>query len=215
MVERTKNSQHPTFSFKMFFNSLQTIEWQTLWDLFLIKFCLGFSVLVFRSNFSLMAIEKFDTSPSINGYLISYSGIVSAVCGFFVGWISNQYRNNGRLLCHMSIIQTLSLFGLATVPSLWMLIVCLTPLSFVTTVSRVAATSLTIQRGGKEEVGVLLGLSQSVMSLARMLSPMLAGLTQEINMMAPAVLGGGASAIAVLIMVIRPQNKIPFTKKYE
>ncbi|KAL5011096.1 hypothetical protein ScPMuIL_013401 [Solemya velum] len=214
MVEIIQDSANSTFSPKVFFDSLRTIRWWTLWDLFLIKFCLGFSVLVFRSNFSLMAIEKFETSPSINGYLISYSGIVSAVCGFFVGWISNQYRNNGRLLCHMSIIQMLSLFGLAVAPSLWMLVICLTPLSFVTTVSRVAGTSLTIQRGRKEEVGVLLGLSQSVMSLARMMSPMLAGLTQEVSVMGPAVLGGGASAIAVLIMFFRPQDKIPYDKKY-
>nr|KAG5704937.1 hypothetical protein BaRGS_022779 [Batillaria attramentaria] len=44
-----------------------------LWDLFLIKFLAGFSVLIFRTNFTMVLKQKFAASPKTIGYTMSYS----------------------------------------------------------------------------------------------------------------------------------------------
>ncbi|KAK3098875.1 hypothetical protein FSP39_023907 [Pinctada imbricata] len=188
------------------FRSFTTFNWSSMWDLFLIKFCLGFSVILFRSNFSLLMKTRFDVSPSMLGYFISYSGIVSAVCGIFVGWLSKYYKNDAKLVYHMAILQFFTLLFLSSISSLWIFFLVLTPLSFITTVLRVAATSLTVQRGSGKEIGALLGLSQSVMSLARMLSPFISGLSLEVSTSGPALLGAMVTSIAVIIMTVRSQE---------
>ena len=199
-------SEEINFSPADFFKSIKEFDWMNLWDLFLIKFCLGFSVILFRSNFSLLMKDKFDISPSMLGYFISYSGTVSAVCGFFVGWLSKYYTSTAKLVYHMAILQVFTLFFLGTVSSVWVFLIFLTPLSFITTVQRVAATSLTVQRGSGKEIGALLGLSQSVMSLARMLSPFISGLSLEVSTSGPAFLGTAVTCVAVAIMTVRSQE---------
>lgn len=51
---------------------IHDIEWSIFWDVFLIRFFLSFSSLVYRSNFSLLIKENFGASPKVIGYLISF-----------------------------------------------------------------------------------------------------------------------------------------------
>ncbi|XP_041354221.1 major facilitator superfamily domain-containing protein 9-like [Gigantopelta aegis] len=204
LVHSKKNPATSEVSFSLwhFLKSIKEIDWRNLWDVFLVKFFLGFAMIVYRANFVLMTQDKFQTTPKMNGYLISYTGIVAALSGFFVGRITKFYSSHARLLFHMSVLQALTLASLILVPSVWTLFLCLTPLSFITSVSRVSGTSLTIQRGGHENVGELIGLSQSLMAFARMLSPFVGGVALEFSINGPTVVAVISSTIAVLIMVL-------------
>lgn len=51
---------------------MNEIEWGIFWDVFLIRFFLSFSSLVYRTNFSLLINEKFGVSQKTIGYLISF-----------------------------------------------------------------------------------------------------------------------------------------------
>jgi hypothetical protein len=195
------------------------------------------------------------------------------------------------------VLQVFAIGAVAIVPSLWLLIVVMTPLSLATAVARVAATNLTIARGEASSnprhrqiidtppveasateatntkarsieqlqkdtntpllnssttppadpttptlrhrhkditpgdsptlstsaptdsttsppspappsgSGALLGLGASVLSVARMLSPALGGVAVAgVGDEGPAVLGAALAALAVLIMIIRPQD---------
>ena len=72
---------------------------------------------------------------------------------------------------------------------------------------RVTGTQLLLQRGGPHEgSGTLMGLSQSFMSIARMISPFIAGILMEINITLPAYFGAMATLIASIFIIIYPQD---------
>ena len=101
------------FSVKQLIYSFRTFDWKNLWDLFLITFCLGFSFLLYRSNFSLTMKEKFDMSPSSIGKLTSYSGTIAAFSGFLVGRISKLFKSDAQIVLCMAAFQALALFLLS------------------------------------------------------------------------------------------------------
>jgi MFS family permease len=199
-------SDELNFNSKTFWEAAKQVNWHDLWDLYLIKFLLGASVIVFRSNFSLMLQEKYHTTPTMNGYIISVNGVVSALVGFFTGYIADYYNSNAKLLLHLSIFQVFTLSCLSLPTPLWLFVISILPLGFITTIARVSSTSLTFERGNKEEVGILLGFQQSCMSVARMLGPMVAGIAQEVSTSGPGIVGAVLSLCAVFIMIVRPQD---------
>ncbi|KAK7107790.1 major facilitator superfamily domain-containing protein 9-like [Littorina saxatilis] len=208
-------SEEISFSPKNFLASLHAVDWPDLWDLFLIKFLAGFSVLLFRSNYTQVLRQKFDASPKTLGYMMSYSGLVAALCGLCVGKFTSLYSSTAKVFFHMLILQACTLFCLTVAPSMTCVLIATAPLSFVTATQRVVATDLTLKRGGKQSRGGLMGLSQSVMSLARMLSPFLAGLAQEVHVDGPSTLAIFTTLVAVVLIYVRPQDPEKRKKKAE
>ena len=206
-------SDEINFNPKNFYRIFSKIEWTDIWDLFLIKFLLGISIIIFRSNFSLMLIEKFDTTPRINGYIISFNSTVSALVGFFAGYIARLYNNNAKLLFHLSCLLGLTLFSLSLSPSLLLFVTLLIPLGLITTVARICGTTLTIERTKGHDIGTLMGFQQSCMSVARMLAPLIAGLVQEICVLGPGFVGTFTTLLAVIIFIVRPQDAAIRVKK--
>lgn len=206
-------SEEISFNPKFIIQRFKTIDWHDLWDLFFIKFLAGFSVIIFRNNFNIVLKEKFNASPKSLGYIMSYSGAIAALCGFCVGPFTKMYSSMATVFFHMLLLQCASLVAVTLASSMSMVMLALTPLSFVTTTIRVAATDLTIKRGGKRSRGALMGLSQSVISLARMLSPFLAGIAQEVHIDGPSVIAIVTTTIAAVIMYLRPQDPEKRKKK--
>ncbi|XP_014783410.1 major facilitator superfamily domain-containing protein 9 isoform X2 [Octopus bimaculoides] len=205
-------SDEINFNPKRFFQSMRKIKWNQLWDMFAIRFLLGFSIIVFRSNLNIMLQSRFNISPRHNGYLTSYSGIVSTAAGFLVGSLTKLYKNEPRLFFSMSVFQVVILFMLGLSQSFIAFIIFFGALSLATSVMRVVGTRLMLLRGAQEGSGVLLGLSQSFMSIARMISPFISGILMEINVSIPAFLGAAATVLASILIFLYPQDKRPGLK---
>lgn len=167
--------------------------WKNHWDLLIIRFFLSFSVLMYRSNLSLLLLENFNLTNTSIGYIISFQGIVSSISGFFVGVICGLFPNNSKLLLYTSILQAVALCGLTFAPSIWLLLAFFIPLGASNSISRVCITSITVNRCHKLEIGTMIGISQSVTSIARMLSPFSAGVVHQLSMYGPG-LGGIVSS---------------------
>ena len=178
-------------------------------DLILIRFLMGFAMLMFRSNFTTLLEFHFGTSPTMNGYLLSYNGLISGFCGILVGPISKLYsHNDSRMLLHFSIILTLSILGITFSPNIPIVASFILPLSLSSAVSRVCVTNLTFQRGCENDKGVLLGIGNSMLSFARMISPALGGVAMEATVYGPGSIGAGIAAIGILVMVFYPQGRM-------
>ncbi|ESO94911.1 hypothetical protein LOTGIDRAFT_144808, partial [Lottia gigantea] len=212
---RKLNSDEINFSPRLFLNSIKKIDWKDLWDWFLIKFLLGFSVIVFRSNFSLMVKESFDIGAKTNGYLISYSALSSTVIGVFVGRISNFYKNDYKLIKHMTFLLTFTLIFLILSPNIWFLLILLPFLSLSTAVIRVATVTLTLERAKNHGVGALMGLQQSIMAIARMLGSFIAGISLEFSHSGPGILSIIFCTVGLILLVVRPQDVASRRKKMQ
>ncbi|KAI8520714.1 transporter [Branchiostoma belcheri] len=204
-----KNDNHrknPAASFDVlaFFSSLKKALFSDMWDLFLVKFLLTFSVLLYRTNLGLVLEQRFDITPKEVGYLISYSGIVGTVSGFGAGKVADFYRNDTTVMIHFTVLLVAAILGMTFTPYIWLYIVCQTAMSFCNANLRVASTNITIERGRNKETGVLMGLNQSVISMGRIGAPLLGGLVQEVHLTGAGVVGAGFAVLACGIMVVIP-----------
>lgn len=177
-------------------------------ELLVIRFVMGFSMLVFRSNFNSMLEFHFNTSPKTIGYIMSYNGLVGGFSGILVGQISKFYNHNDtKMLLHFSLILTASILGITFSPSIFYVAVFIAPLAVSSAVSRVCVTNLTFHRSRVDEKGMILGLGNSLLSFARMISPALGGVAQEVNVYAPGSIGALIAGIGVLVMVLFPPER--------
>ncbi|KAL9968797.1 hypothetical protein ACROYT_G020925 [Oculina patagonica] len=177
-------------------------------DLLVIRFVMGFSMLVFRSNLTSMLEFHFNTTPKTNGYIMSYNGLVGGFSGILVGQISKFYNHNdAKMLLHFSLILTASILGITFSPSITFVAVFIAPLAVSSAVSRVCITNLTLRRGREDEKGVILGIGNSLLSFARMISPALGGVAQEVSAYAPGSIGALIAGTGVLTMVLFPPDR--------
>lgn len=177
-------------------------------DLLVIRFVMGFSMLVFRSNLTSMLEFHFNTSPKTNGYIMSYNGLVGGFSGILVGQISKFYNHNdAKMLLHFSLILTASILGITFSPSIFFVAVFIAPLAVSSAVSRVCVTNLTFHRSRGDEKGMILGVGNSLLSFARMISPALGGVAQEVSVYAPGSIGALIAGTGVLVMVLFPPDR--------
>jgi len=72
-------------------------------------------------------------------------------------------------------------------------------------VLRPSLTSLITQQAGKREQGVVLGLTQSIMSISQIVAPVIAGALIQREMLAGWALGiGGVALLGLITSVVRP-----------
>ena len=183
------------FSFKYF---------STHGDFMFLRFLSTFSVLMLRTNFSIFITEKFGVNNATLGYITSFSAIVGTLSLANVGYIADFYKNSNKLLKHALILLSASLMFISFAPTVIFVIVGLIPLSIATSNLRVCLTNLSLSRATEDDKGALIGLSYSVSSFSRTISPTLVGAMQEFDVTLPCYFSGFTAMIAVLMSLVFP-----------
>jgi len=156
-----------------------------------------------ESTFALWAMRQFGWGPSQVAYVFAYVGLLSAVLqGGLIGRLSRRFGEERLLLVGLALIG----IGLLTLPAarwLSLLALMLAALAVGMGLVQPSLNSLISRRAGGEEQGEVLGVSQSVGSLARVLGPLAAGfLFAEFGRDAPYLWGAALVAAAWLLTVL-------------
>ena len=171
-------------------SAFSRIRWRDLWDVLLVRFLGGLGILVYRSNFNEWVEQSFHATPSVTGYLTSYTSFIGTLSGFTVGFVTARIPSSSMLLVITNFVQFLSVFGMAAhVRDVNGLALCMLPLSVANALGRVASASYLLERTSKSDSGLVIGVGASVLSLARAIAPFLGGLFGEISVAAPACAG--------------------------
>jgi predicted MFS family arabinose efflux permease len=178
-----------------FFSFLKIASLQNVLDLFLIRFVMALSMLIYRSNFTPMLDYRYGIDAKTTGYIISYGSVAGALSGMSVGTIYSYVKSDGKMMMYASILMTLSLFGITISPSIYTVLICMAPLSLATAIMRVNSHNLLLNRIRLEEKGAVMGVGDSLTSIARMFSPAIAGFAQEVSVTGPCFL---STCIAVV-----------------
>ncbi|NWY01436.1 MFSD9 protein, partial [Nothoprocta ornata] len=180
---------------------IKDIACSDLWDIFLIRLLMSVTILLYYSNFGLALEERFGVKPKFTGYLISYSSTLGALAGFVLEPITKLYQHNTyTLLLHSSILTCSLILLYTSALNIWTVVLSSTFLAFSTTVGRTCITDLELSLGGNQASGALLGVGQSVTSVARIVAPLLSGIAQEFSPCGPPGLGVALALVAILIM---------------
>ena len=128
-----------------------------------------------ESTFALWATEQFAWGPRQVGYVFAYVGVLSAILqGGLIGLLTRRFGEEHLLLCGLALIAA----GLLVLPlarGLAVLGLSVSALALGMGLVQPSINSLVSRRAGPEEQGEVLGVSQSVGSLSRVLGPATAG----------------------------------------
>ena len=129
-----------------------------------------------ESTFALWATEQFGWGPRQVGYVFAYVGVLSAILqGGLIGRLARRFGEERLLLCGLALIGV----GLLVLPlarGMAVLGIGVSGLALGMGLTQPSLNSLISRRAGREEQGEVLGVSQSVGSLSRVLGPAAAGL---------------------------------------
>ena len=128
-----------------------------------------------ESTFALWAIEQFGWGPRQIGYVFAYVGVLSAVLqGGLIGHLARRFGEERLLLGGLTLIG-LGLLAMTLAHNLAVLVAAVSALALGMGLTQPSLNSLISRRAGGDEQGEVLGVSQSVGSLSRVLGPFTAG----------------------------------------
>ena len=160
---------------------------------------------LFISGFALFAERRFTYQgrpfgPREIGYIFGYVGLLGIILQG--GLIGRRVKRCGELprVAAGFIALVIGYFGLGIASSFAVLMLTGTLAAFGNGVIRPALTSLITQQAGRQEQGAVLGITQSLMSMASIVAPIVGGLLIEKQMLKEwAWAAAGLAAVGVAL----------------
>ena len=193
--------------FTGFRNIAKALRLESLRTMFMVMFLhsLGFSF--FTQFFQVFLIQKFSFSQVQIGSIFAYVGLWIAITQGIVTRIVARFMSP-RKVVSMSIF-ALSVFLLMIIipskPSSMYFIMPLVALAQGLTFPN--STSIISNLGGKESQGEILGINQSIQSLALAISPLVAGIIVSFNMNLPIIMSSIITFMAWLVFFLLFREK--------
>jgi len=160
---------------------------------------------LFISGFALFAERRFTYEgrpfgPREIGYVFGYVGFLGIILqGGLIGRLVKRFGESA-LVAAGFIALVIGYFGLGIASSFALLMVTGTLAAFGNGVIRPALTSLITQQAGRQEQGVVLGITQSLMSMASIVTPIVGGLLIERQLLTEwAWAAAGLAAVGVAL----------------
>lgn len=153
-----------------------------------IRVFFGLASSMFQTIFALYAQQRLGLTAQSTGYVLAYVGVLAVlVQGVGVGWLSQRFPERWIIFVSTAVL-AVSLLAWAFVPSVPILLIVLAPLAAATGTLNTVVNSALTKTVYPEEVGGTLGLSASLESLTRVISPSAGGvLLQQVGLWAPGV----------------------------
>jgi DHA1 family tetracycline resistance protein-like MFS transporter len=159
---------------------------------------LAFSAL--ETTFAWWAIAQFGWGPRPTGFVFFYVGLLSALMqGVLIGPLTRRFGEE-RLMLGGLVLLALGLLLLPLAQGVPVLIVALTALALGIGAMQPSINSLISQHAGMERQGEVMGVTQAVGSLSRVVGPLAAGsLFEAVGHHAPFLLGAVLVGGALLV----------------
>ena len=169
--------------------------------LLLLTFISTSGLMIFANVFGLYALEKFDFGPDDVGVMMMVLGLVSAIAqGVLAGPLTK--RLGDELVTKVGLFAAAIGFGLMLLANTYVTILLATAFFALTVALQVPAlTSLTSRRATVPQ-GIAMGLSNSFVSMGRIVGPLFGGYIFDINILLPYISGSAVMVIAFIVSLI-------------
>lgn len=184
------------------------IRHEHLGAVFLAIFAFNVAFSGLQSNFSVFTFVKFGWGPQQNAALFVVIGVMSAITqAVIVRKLVKVYRDQSIAIGGL-VIQSVAYLFTAFVPAAWMLYAASALTSFGIGITQPTLSGIVSNNASEQDQGAMLGTTQSVTALTRIIGPLWAGLSFDwLGPSAPYWSGAIMIAIAAaLIISARPQH---------
>ncbi len=166
--------------------------------LFVSSFLLSFALTNFEAVLGLFALDRFKLGPEGVGYLLGVYGLLGAFMqGGAIGGLTRRI-GEVRVLQMGLIASVIGFVGTAVALNFWIFVVFSGVFNAGNSLLRPSVASLISQRATSGQ-GVAMGLENSFMSLGRVVGPLWAGYSYDLNVEFPFFTGAFFMAVAFVI----------------
>ncbi len=156
--------------------------------LFGLTFISTCGLMIFASVFGLYALERFGFGPQEVGVMMMVLGLVSALGqGGLAGPLTRRW--GGTAVIRGGLLATAAGFGLMLLAADYITILLATAFFGLATALQIPALTSLTSRQATLPQGIVMGLSNSFVSLGRIFGPLLAGYIFDINILMPYLAG--------------------------
>jgi DHA1 family tetracycline resistance protein-like MFS transporter len=180
--------------------------------LLLVRFFLMMAFSMFQTVFALFAQHKLNLSSQSTGFFLTYVGLYSVLIqGVGIGMLTKRFKD-GRLIVMSLWLMFFGLVGWAITPNVLIMLIAILPLAGGGWIANTILTSGISKAVTPDEIGGMLGISNSVESVTRVISPTIGGLLfGGIGVWAPGVF----SAIMILLAIWLAYQRIILVNEKE
>jgi DHA1 family multidrug resistance protein-like MFS transporter len=166
--------------------------WQALTSpigiLLVLVFLLTSGMMIFYGIFGLYALDRFDYGPDQVGIIFMVVGLVSALTqGVLTGPLSKRWGESPLIKTAM-LVSSIGFILMVLADTFWTVMLSIGVFIFATALLIPTVISLTSKRAESMQ-GMAMGLSNSFMSLGRIVGPLWAGFVYDINLLFPYISG--------------------------
>lgn len=182
-------------------NVKRALKMKELDVVFLTLFLQAFGFSFFMQFFQVYLIKQFDFSQVQIGQMFGYIGIWIAITQGGITRLVSKRFSSPQILQFTLLGLSLSLWLILGPSALWMLFVTQPMVALFQGLSQPNLTSIVSVLTPKDTQGEILGIQQSVQSLAFAIPPIIAGVVVSIDVRMPIFLAGLSIFIAWLVFV--------------
>ncbi|MBU3188492.1 MFS transporter [Clostridium bowmanii] len=182
-----------------FRNIKKAFAYKDLRTMFLVAFLLTVGFNFFTQFFQVFLIGKFKFNQSRIGDLFAYMGIWIAVAqGVFLRPLSKKYKPMSIL--SISIILLALTFPLLLIPNKAIGIYLIIPfIAIFQGLTQPNSTAIISNLADKDKQGEILGINQSILSLAQAIPPIIAGFVTSVSLNLPTIFAAGSTLLAWIV----------------
>jgi DHA1 family tetracycline resistance protein-like MFS transporter len=180
-------NKRPAFSFGAL---VQALRHPLSGPLLITRFLYSLAFVILQSIFSLFALKRFNMSVTATGFVLTYVGIVAVVAqAWLVGKLSQRFKDT-LLIESGLLVLAAGLLIWAFAPNVPILVLSMTPIALAGGLLNTIVPAALTKTVEPQEVGGILGLSTSIESSTRVISPLLGSfLLERISYWAPGAFG--------------------------
>lgn len=182
-------------------NIRKAFGYKDLRVMFLVVFLLTIGFNFFTQFFQVFLIGKFQFNQSRIGDLFAYMGLwIALVQGVILRPLSKKYSS--KTILSLSILLLTMVFPLLLIPNKAIWIYLIIPfIAMFQGMTQPNTTAIISNLTNKEKQGEILGINQSISSLAQAIPPIIAGFVTSININLPTILASVVTGIAWIVFI--------------
>ena len=161
-------------------------------------------------SLQVIGVDRFSLTPEHLAYLMMILGVTQIFMQTYgISWWLKRWPNKVWLLEVAFWVQSVGLFAAGFMLNLWWFVVALTIFQVGLAPIRPVIAGVLSEATHDDRQGLILGVNQSLLSLGRVIGPLLAGFALNAHLGLPLWLGSGVMFISVVVLFLAGKRFAP------